>query len=150
MAAIGSFLLFLWLIIRQSLCHPRLVVPLFVIAFSCAPMILIHSSELYPTMIAPFAVSMVLLIGDARMRWLGLSYGVMLYAASFANGIIYCLGSDFNLLGLQRVRYSIYDEGYQFYPICPIGTTAHIGWDSAAVGELPYGAPVRGKITCIR
>ena len=149
-AAIASFLSFLWLIIRKSSRHPRLVVPLLVITCSCAPMILAHSSELYPTMIAPFAVSMMLLIGDARMRWLGLSYGVMLYAASLANCVIYCLGSDFNLFGLQRVSYSIYDKGYQFYPICPIGKTAHVGWDGAAAGELPYGYPIRGKITCIR
>jgi hypothetical protein len=150
MTAIGSFLLFLCLIIRASSRHPRLVVLLLVIACSCAPTILIHSSELYPTMIAPFAVSMVLLIRDARMRWLGLSYGLMLYAASLGNSIIYCLGSDFNLLGLRHLNYSIYGKGYQFYPICPIGTTAHVGWDGAAAGELPYGPPVRGKITCIR
>ena len=161
-AAIGSFLFFLWLIIRESSRRPRIVVPLLVIACSCVPMILVRSSELYPTMIAPFAVSIVLLIADARMRWLGLSYGLMLYAASLANGMMYCLGSDFNLLGLQHLKYSIYGKAYQVYPICPIGTTAHVGWDGAAAGELPYGAPfgpllrseppslVKGKITCIR
>jgi hypothetical protein len=156
MAAIGSFLLFLCLIIRESSRRLRIIVPLLVIAASCAPMILIHSTELYPTMIAPFAVSIVLLICDARMRWLGLSYGLMLYAASLANCMIYCLGSDFNLLGLQRLSYSIYGNGYQFYPICPIGKTAHVGWDGAAAGELPFGPnvrpfgpPLRGKITCI-
>jgi hypothetical protein len=155
MAAIGSFLLFLCLIIRESSRRPRIVVPLLVIAASCAPMILIHSTELYPTMIAPFAVSMVLLIGDSRMRWLGLSYGLMLYTASLANCVIYCLGSNFNLLGLQHLSYSIYGKRYQFYPICPIGKTTHVGWDGAAAGELPFarelpfGPPVRGKITCI-
>jgi hypothetical protein len=80
-------------------------------------------------MIAPFAVAIVLLFGLPRMRSLSLSYALLLYAASVANGVIYCLGSDYNLLGLIHLEYSIYGKSYQIDPICSIATTAHIAWD---------------------
>jgi len=84
------------------------------------------------------------------MRRLGLIYGVLLYAASFGNGIIYSLGSDFNVLGLKHRQYSIYTREYQFYPICPIGTTAHVGWDATIAHDVPYIPDVKGAITCAR
>ena len=113
-------------------------------------MILIRTDELYPTMIAPFSVSIVLLFGVSRMRWLSLGYGLLLYAASFGNAIIYCLGADFNLLGLQHLQYSIYTREYQINPTCPVGTTAHVGWDGTAAGDIPGVPGVRGRITCIQ
>jgi hypothetical protein len=149
--AVASVGLFGWILLDQSRRRPRIVVPLIVVAASCAPMILIHASEYYSTMIAPLLVSMVCLVTIPKMRRITLVYAVMLYGASLGNGIIYCLGADFDLLGLQRLGYSIYGRQYQFYPICPIGTTAHVGWDGTAAGELPYGPPdIRGRITCIR
>jgi hypothetical protein len=148
---LGSVILFVCFILRQAIWQPRIIVPLLVVVASCAPMILIHSSEDYPTMIAPFAVSIVLLFAITKMRRLTLAYGLLLYTASLANGIIYCLGTDFDLLGLQRLGYSIYGEGYQYYPICPIRTTARVGWDPTAQGELPFGPVfVKGRITCIQ
>jgi hypothetical protein len=131
--ALVSVTLFIGLLLRESLRQPRIVLPLLVVAASCAPMILIHSSELYSTMIAPFAVSIVLLFGVSQMRWPSLAYGVLLYAASLGNGIVYCLGADFNPLGLQRLPYSIYSKEYLQDPTCPIGTTAHVAWDGTAV-----------------
>src|SRR5260370_36926861 len=131
-AALGSVILFMGVLLRESLRQPKIVVPLLVVAASCAPMILIHSSEYYSTMIAPFAVSIVLLFAVSKMRRLTLAYGLLLYAASLGNGIIYCLGADFNLFGLH-LPYSIYGKDYQYDPICPIGTTAHVAWDGTAI-----------------
>jgi hypothetical protein len=148
--ALGSVFLFISLLLRESLRQPKIVLPLLVIVASCAPMILIHSSELYSSMIAPFVVSMVLLLGLLKMRWLTLAYGLLLYAASLGNGVIYCLGPDFNLLGLQHRPYSIYGKEYQSYAICPMGTTAHVGWDGTAASDLYGRDGVRGRITCIR
>jgi hypothetical protein len=147
--ALGSVTLFIGLLLRESLRQPKIVLPLIVMAASCAPMILIHPSELYSSMIAPFAVSIVLLFGLSKMRRLSLAYGLLLYAASLVNGIIFCLGSDFNLLGLQHVQYSIYTKPFQTDPICPIGT-AHIGWDGTDVRDLAGEPGVKGWFTCIR
>jgi hypothetical protein len=131
--ALGFVTLFIGLILRVSLRQPKIILPLLVVAASCAPMILIHSSELYSTMIAPFAVSIVLLFGVSKMRWPSLGYGLLLYAASLGNGIVYCLGADFDLLGLQRLPYSIYSKNRHQDPTCPIGTTAHVAWDGTAI-----------------
>ena len=131
--ALGSVTLFIGFLLRVSLRHPKIVLPLLVVVASCAPMILIHSSELYSTMIAPFAVSIVLLFGVSKMRWPSLGYGLLLYAASLGNGIVYCLGADFDLLGLQRLPYSIYSKNRHQDPTCPIGTTAHVAWDGTAI-----------------
>jgi hypothetical protein len=147
--ALGSVTLFIGVLLRESLRQPKIVLPLLVIAASCAPMILIHASELYSSMIAPFAVSIVLLFGLSKMRRLSLAYGLLLYAASLGNGIIFCLGSDFNLLGLQHLQYSIYTKPFQTDPICPI-RTAHIGWDETDVHELVGEPDVKGRFTCIR
>jgi hypothetical protein len=146
--ALGSVILFIGLVLRECLRQPKIVLPLLVIAASCAPMILIRASEIYSSMIAPFAVSIVLLFGFVKMRWLSLVYGLLLYAASLGNGIIFCLGSDFNLLGLQHLHYSIYSKEFQLDPICPI-STAHIGWDGTDVRDLPGMPGVKGRITCI-
>jgi hypothetical protein len=146
---LGSVAMFLGVIAYECFRNSRIIWPLLFVAASCAPMILIRTDELYPTMIAPFMLSIVLLFGLPRMRRLSLAYALLLYIASLGNGIIYYLGSDLDL-GLQRLGYSIYSDGYQFYPICPIGT-AHIGWDGTAAGELPYGpAHVKGRITCLQ
>ena len=148
MITVGSVTFFIALIVRESVRLPKIVFPLLVVAASCTPMILIHSSELYSTMIAPFAVSIVLLCDVSKMRWASLAYGILLYAASLGNGIIYCSGADFDLLGLQRFPYSIYSKEY-LDPICPIGTTAHIAWDRTVSPEVALGARMPGFI-CIR
>jgi len=131
--ALGSVTFFIAILLRESLRQPRIILPLLVVAASCAPMILIHSSELYSTMIAPFAVSILLLFGVSKMRWPSLAYGLLLYTASLGNGIVYCLGADFNLLGLQRLPYSMYSKNHRQIPSCPIGTTAHVAWDGTAI-----------------
>jgi hypothetical protein len=113
-------------------------------------MILVRTDELYASMIAPFAVSIVLLSGFSSRRSLSVGYGLLLYAASLGNGIIYCLGADFNLLDLQHLEYSIYREQYQTDPICPIATTAHVAWDGTDLSDV-FGVPgVKGKIVCVR
>jgi hypothetical protein len=113
-------------------------------------MLLVRTDELYASMIAPFAVSIVFLFGASSIRWFNLTYGLLLYGASLANGVIYCLGSDFNLLGLERLGYSIYSKSYQVDAICPIATTAHVAWDGTATSPI-YGVPgVYGRIICIR
>jgi hypothetical protein len=132
--ALGSVTLFIGLLLRESLRQPKIVLPLLVIAACCAPMILIHPSELYSTIIAPFAVSIVLLFGVSKMRWPSMAYGLLLYTASVGNSIVYCLDADFSLLGLQRFPYSIYyGYGNRRDLTCPIGTTAHVGWDGTAI-----------------
>ncbi len=150
LVALGSVVLFIGIVLRASLRQPKIVLPLLVIAASCAPMILVRTSELYPSMIAPFAVSIVLLCGLAKRRWLSLSYGLLLYAASFANGVIFWSSPDLNLFGLQHLNYSIYGKDYQIDPICPIGTTAHVAWDGTAVNDLFEEPGVKGRVTCIR
>jgi hypothetical protein len=129
--ALGSVSLFIALLLRESVRQPKIVLPLLVIAASCAPMILVHSNELYSSMIAPFAVSTVLLLG-VKVPWSSLTYGLLLYAASLGNGIVYCLGPDYNLFGLERLQYSIYSKYHPQDVTCPIITTAHIGWDGTA------------------
>jgi hypothetical protein len=149
-AALGSVILFVGLLMRESRREPTIILPLLVVAASCAPMILVRTDELYPSMITPFAVAIVLLFGDSNMRWLSLAYGLLLYVASLANGVIYCWGSDFDLLGLQRRGYSIYGKSYQVDAICPIATTAHVAWDGTAAGDV-YGVPgLKGRIICLR
>ena len=114
-------------------------------------MILIRTDELYPSMITPFAVSIVLLFGIPNMCRVSISYGLLLYAASLGNAIIYCLGADFNLFGLQHHDYSIYGETYQSYPTCPIGATAHVAWDGTVTSDLPFGPPgAKGRIICVQ
>jgi hypothetical protein len=148
--ALGSVILFMRIILRESRSQPRIVLPLLVVAASCAPMILVRTDELYASMIGPFAVSIVLLFGFSSMRSLSVGYGLLLYAASLGNGIIYCLGADFNLLDLQHLEYSIYREPYQIDPICPIATTAHVAWDGTDPSDV-FGVPgVKGKIVCVR
>jgi hypothetical protein len=136
--ALGSVTLFIGLLLREAARQPKIVFTLLIVAASCAPMILIHASELYSSMIAAFAVSIMLLFGASKIRWPSVGYGLLLYAASLGNGIVYFLGADFSLLGLQHLPYGIYGEGYQKYPTpCPIQTTAHIAWDGT-------------EITCVR
>ena len=150
--ALASVILFIRFLLRESWCRPETSLPLLVVAASCAPMILIRTDELYPSMIAPLAVSIVLLFSFSKMCRLSLVYGLMLYAASLGNAIIYYLGADFDLLGLQHLDYSIYGKSYQFDPICPIGTTAHVGWDGTDIGHIAYAyrPDIKGRITCIR
>jgi hypothetical protein len=147
--AVGSVIIFIGLLSRETLRQPKIGLLLLVVAACLAPMILIRSSELYASMIAPLAVSIVLLSGLAKLRWLTLAYGLLLYAASVENAVIYCLGADFNLFGLQHLQYSIYGDGYQYYPICPIGTTVHVEWDGTAATEDPF-YHVKGAMVCIR
>jgi hypothetical protein len=152
--ALGSVILFLGNLLREIWRQPKVIFPLVVVVASLAPLILVRSSELYASMIAPFVVSIALLLSLSKRPRLALVYGTLLYVASLANGIIYCLGADFKPFGLEHLRYSIYGKEYQFYPICPIATTAHVRWDGTAVSEvpLPPGLPpgVHGKITCIQ
>jgi branched-subunit amino acid transport protein len=135
--ALGSLALFMRLLVRESMRKPKIMLPLVVIAASCMPMILIHENELYSSMLAPFAVATALLFGIPKFSWPSLAYGLMLYSASLGNGIVYSLGPDFDLLGLQRLPYSIYSKYYQHEPTCPISTTAHIGWDGSAFICMP-------------
>lgn len=150
--ALVAVILFLVIILYRARHQPQILVPLLVIAASCAPMILIKPSELYCTMIAPFAVSIVLLFGIPKASRLSLTYGLLLYGASLGNGIIYCYGAGFKLFGLQHLQYSIYDKSYQRDPICPIAGTAHIAWDETASGEYrsEYLPDVRGQPVCVR
>jgi hypothetical protein len=146
-----GFVVFLTaLLLRASLRQPRIVFPLLVVAVSCLPMTVVHSSELYSSMIAPFAVTILLLFDITKTRWLSCVYAFLLYAASLTNGIIYGLGGDFNLFGLQHLQYSIYSSGYQFDPICPIGTTDHIGWDGTVDSTVLYHPGLKGRIICNR
>jgi hypothetical protein len=147
--ALASVTLFVGLLLRESRRQPKIVLPILVVAGSCAPMILIHSSEVYSTMIAPFAVSIVLLCGASKMRWPSLAYGLLLYTASLGNGIVYSLGGDFNPLGLQRLRYSIYSKEYQQDPTCPIGRTAYVAI-STEKRITPSNAWWETAITCVR
>ena len=149
--ALASFILFTRLLLRVAWRQPETAFPLLVVAASCAPMIVIRTDELYPSMIAPFVVSIVLLFGVAKMRWVSLAYGLLLYAASLGNAVVYSLGADFELVGLRQLDYSIYGKSYQFDPICPIGTTAHVGWDGTSTGHVAYAyrPDIKGTITCI-
>ena len=148
--ALGSVMLFMALLLHRSRRQPTIILPLLVVVLSCAPMILIRTDELYPSMIAPFVLAIVLHFGFSRVRLLSLGYGLLLYMASLANGVIYCLGSDFELLGLQHHDYSIYDKSYQVDPICPIATTTHVAWDETDPSAI-YGVPgLHGRIICVR
>ena len=150
--ALGSVTVFIILLIRECIRHPGIVLPLFVVATCCTPMIFIHSSELYSTMIAPFAVSILFLVGARKMRGLSLIYGLLLYTASLGNGIVYLWGADFSPLGLQRLPYSIYSKSHQQDPTCPIGKTAHVALRAVAE-ERPTtsnGGWWGAAITCVR
>jgi hypothetical protein len=147
--ALGSVLIFLALVVYMSLRRPKIIFPLLVVAGSCAPMILIHSSELYSTIIAPFVVSIVLLFGVSRIGWPILAYGLLLYAASLGNGMIYGLGADFKLLGSKHIEYSIYSKEYQGASICPISTTAHVAWNGTAANNFVGWPGIKGIIICI-
>jgi hypothetical protein len=148
--ALASVILLVGLLLRKSHAQPRIVVPLLVVGASCAPMILIRTDELYPSMIAPFAVSVVLLFAAPKVPRLSFAYGLLLYAASLGNGIIFLLGPEFNLLGLGHLHYSIYSKEYQVDPICPIATTAHVAWDGNGASDLPDEPGVRERIICVQ
>ena len=146
---LSSVILFLWVLLHESRQQPKIVFPLLVVAACCAPMIVVRSSELYSTMITPFAVSIVLLFGISKMHWLSLAYGLLLYAASLGNGIIYSLGPEFHPFSLRHLPYSIYTKEYQYDPICSIGTTAHVSWDRMAAGSGLSGEPRVEEVTCV-
>ena len=135
--ALGAVFLFLGMLLREVLHQPRVIISLLVVSASCAPMILIHSSELYSSMIAPFAVSIILLVGTSTKRWPSLAYGLALYAASLGNCIVFCMGADFTPLNLKHLQYSIYGKEHQQAPTCPIGTTAHVAWGGTAITCIP-------------
>jgi hypothetical protein len=134
--ALGSVTLFAWLLSRLALRQPKIVLPLLVIAASCAPMVLIHANELYSNMIASFVVATVLLFGVQKFPRLSLAYGLMLYSASLGNGIVYCFGPDLNLFGMDRLEYSLYGN-YTLHLPCRMATTAHIAWDGAGFICMP-------------
>jgi hypothetical protein len=149
--ALGSVAGFIGLLLFESLRQPKIVLPLSVIGACLSPMILIHSSELYSTMIAPFAVSIVILFsGVSKIRWPSLAYGVLLYTASLGNGIVYTLGSNFQFFGLERKPYSIYSENRKQDPTCPIGATTHVAWDETASSGQSDMPGVKGRIICVR
>jgi hypothetical protein len=125
-AALGSVTVFIILLVRECIRRPDIVLPLLVVAACCTPMILIHSSELYSTMIAPFVISILLLVGVPKFPGFSLIYGLLLYSASLGNGIVYLWVTDFSSHGLQRLPYSIYSESHQQDPTCPIGKTVHV------------------------
>jgi hypothetical protein len=150
--ALVSVALFLGIVLRAARIKQKMVIPLLVILACCTPVILIKPSELYSTMIAPVSVSLVLLFGFSRAPRFSLIYGLLLYGASLANGIIYFQGPDVKLLGLRHLPYAIYDRYYQRDPICSIGATAHIAWDETAFGEYHsalYLPNVRGQPVCV-
>jgi hypothetical protein len=147
--AVGSVALFMRLLVREAVRRPKILIPLLVVAGSCAPMILLHSSELYSTMIGPFLVSIVFVFGSSKKRLPCLIYALLLYAASVGNAMVYCLGADFNPLGLHRLKYSIYSKESKQDPACVIGTTAHVGWDRTAPNDPIYYPGVNGRITCV-
>jgi hypothetical protein len=149
--ALASVTLFVASILRTLPQRPRIILPLLVILMSCTPMILVRPSELYSSMIAPFAVSMVFLYGFSKLRYLSLAYALLLYGASLGNGIIFCLGPDFDLFGLERLPYSIYSKDYQIDPLCRIGTTAHVTWDKTQASNLQGNnlPDLRGRIVCV-
>jgi hypothetical protein len=150
--ALISVILFVGFLLRAAHRRPKIIVGLLVVVASCAPMILTRADELYPSMIGPFAVAAVFIWGFSEARSLSLAYGILLYAASFGNAVVYCLGPDFTLFGLKHLEYSIYGKSYQFDPICNIATTAHVGWDGSATHHIPYAyrPDITGTITCIR
>jgi hypothetical protein len=113
-------------------------------------MIFIHSSEVYSTMIAPFAVAIVFLVGTPKMQRLSLIYGLLLYTASLGNGIVYLSGADFSPFGLQRVPYSIYS--HQPDPTCPIEKTAHVALRAVAEERTTTarGGWWGAAITCVQ
>lgn len=147
--SLASVVAFIALLLRGIRRQPTILFPLLVVAASCAPMILVRTDELYPSMIAPLAVSIVLLSGASGAGWPSLAYALLLYAASLGNAIVYCMGANFQLFGLQHLDYSIYGKTYQIDPICQIGTTAHVVWDGTAAVYLPYEPSVKGRIICI-
>jgi hypothetical protein len=150
--SLGSVLIFITFILYRCWRQPEICFPLLVVVGSCLPMILVRTDELYPSMIGPFAVASVLLFTIVKLRWLSLAYGILLYAASLGNAVIYCLGADSTPFGLHHLEYSIYGKSYQFDPVCPIGTTAHVGWDANPAKPVPYAyrPDIRGRVTCIR
>lgn len=145
--ALGAVALFLAIVWYEVWRQPKIALPLLLIAACCAPMILVKPSELYSTMIAPFAIAIILLFGVSRAPRVSWAYGLLLYGASLANGAVYFNGGDFKLFGMQHIQYSIYDKYYQSVPICPIGGTAHFAWDRAASGHY-LGVP--GRPVCVR
>jgi hypothetical protein len=147
--ALVFVVVFTALLLYTSRRQPRIILPLLVFAVSCAPMTLMHSSELYSSMIAPFAVAILLLFSISKMRRLSLSYGLLLYTASLTNGVIYGLGADFNLFDLGHLPYSIYGKDYQDYPICPIATTAQVAWEGAADSAMYLNLRLKGRIICL-
>jgi hypothetical protein len=151
-AALASILLFMIFILYRIKLDPTIFFPLLIVLVSCLPMIWVRTDELYPSMIGPFLVSIALLFGVPTLRWLSVAYGLLLYGASLGNAVIYCLGADFNLFGLQHSEYSIYGKWYQFDPICPIATTAHVGWDPHPPIKVVYAyrPDIKGRITCVR
>jgi hypothetical protein len=149
-AALGSVTVFIIILIRECIRRPDIVLPLFVVAACCAPMIFIHSSEVYSTMIAPFAMSILFLVAARKMRGLSVVYGLLLYTASLGNGIVYLLADDFSPLGLQRLPYSIYS--HQPDPACPIAKTAHVALRAVAEERTTTsrGGWWGAAITCVQ
>src|SRR5260370_4644645 len=126
----------LGVLLHQFLTGPRIILPLLVVAALRS-----HDTSLFFGTLLHNDSSICGVNPDFFRRLEGsrltLAYCLLLYGTFLTNSIVYCLRPDFNIFGLP---YSIYGKGYQFYPICPIGTTAHEGWDESVAQRCPLSS----------
>jgi hypothetical protein len=109
-------------------------------------MILIHASELYSSMIAPFAASIVLLFGLSKMRRLlvlPLDYCFTLPHLKTASTSVWAPILTSSACNTFTIPSFHLHKEFQSGPICPV-RTAHIGWDGTDVRDPPGEPGVEG------
>ncbi|KGM39383.1 hypothetical protein JY96_03355 [Aquabacterium sp. NJ1] len=132
---ISLFFWSVWRLAKQGHNKSNLWLLAILLIGGCAPLIYIHSSELYVSMIGGYLTTLVIGVGLSNVA-LKLAYASALLACSYINAWIYYKAEFLPKWAAdQRIEYSLYNgpDG-RFYrgklttPICPILGTDSVSW----------------------
>jgi hypothetical protein len=113
-----------------------------------APIVIIHSSELYATLLTSYLVGLMACAWSDR-PWLVLAYSLALLGCSYANALIYFHAEDAPWKDIPRVEYSLYEghdgrhyQGRLQTAFCPIRGTHEVRWACGKLQCLPYSSRI--------
>lgn len=142
-AAVAFVLLLVVQVARAGAVRNRAFLALaLVLAMTSAPMIIVHSSELYASMLAGYLVGALVFASAPAFPVLARVYLVLLLACSYVNAFTYYRAPD-DVPGLgrfERVRYSLYNgpdglymDGVARPRHCPLRGTVAVAWECGKV-----------------
>src|SRR5690606_31254565 len=136
--AIAFVLLLLVQVVRTGAVRDRGFLTLaLILAMSSAPMVIVHSSELYASMLAGYLVGTLVIVSLPAFPKLASVYVLLLLACSYVNAFTFYRepGEVPGLGGLERVRYSLYNgpdglfmDGVRLPRHCPVKDTVAVTW----------------------